>query len=335
MSKHSGVAAIIGGLVLLAACDNSGKELLPQPNPDYPGVIEIGQLSVMSADDVGAIDPDWCANQDDPGCYFGQISSTDNVTKGGATFTFKGTGGRVCVMVDVETVSWNHYIGAGATASDWSVADYPGDDGDMDMFGGLSAYYTGSPGIEIGDFTGLYTDSLGRELEIDYVECYNSSVYTGGEAHAGRGAPEYCTINTAGREDIEFTIVLETFSVPRDDGLLSFMTAVVDSGCNSFNTSIPSSIGPTDDSAIELSGVSECLVTGESIAADGSVDPCSIATEYAYCANTTNAGAGALVGFCCLNPGVCAEDLADGACDDVDETEFCATWPGLCNCADG
>lgn len=329
MSDRLILLLALGGT--LAACDRSGRDLLPQPNTDFPGVIEVGRLGVMDRDDFGSISPDFCADPADAGCYYGQISSTDGVTKGGATFTFEGTGSRVCVMVDPESVSWNQDIGV--SADEWIYPENPSDDGDMDLFGGLSSYYTGSPGIEIGDFTGYYTDSLGRQIEIDYVECYNVSPYLGGEAHAGRGAPEYCTIDGT-VEGVEYTIVLETFSVPRDDGLLSFVAAVVDVGCGQLGVTIPSEIATDEGSELAISGVNECSIIGESLNSDNTQsDPCSDELEWAYCANTTSGGVGTLRGFCCANPTACGDDPPEEACVDFDEATFCSEHPALCGCA--
>ena len=326
------------GLLLLcgvvSACDTRGSELIPEPNPDYPGVIEVGELTVMSSADLISATPDWCASQGAPGCYFGQISATDGVTKGGVTFTFKGTGNDVCVIVDPETVAWNHYIGNGSAADTWRYPDESADDGDLDLFGGLSSYYTGSPGIEIGDFTGYYTDSQGRQLTIDYVECANTSPYTGGESHAGRGAPEYCIIDTEGRVGVDYTIVLETFSVPRDDALLSFVAAVVDGRCGQ--------IDPAPGFEDEGGGVTECSIKGEARETTGEIKPCTDALERAYCLNVEGGNAEdgqyppdrVLSGFCCSNPGVCDDGEApEGVCDDLDLDLFCTSYPELCGCA--
>lgn len=329
MSEHK-LFLLALGLGLAAGCDRSGKDLLPQPNEDYPGVIEIGRIGVVAKGDVPVISPDFCA---DPasGCFYGQISATDGVSQGGATFTFTGTGDNVCVMVDPESVSWNHEIGV--TADAWAYPEDPSDDGDMDLFGGLSSYYTGSPGVEMGDFTGYYTDSLGRQIEIDYVECYNESVYTGGEAHSGRGAPEYCDMKDT-IEGVEYTIVLETFSVPRDDGLLSFMVAVIGSRCSGIDTPLPTSVVSKDDgSAVELSGITECTVVGEQLNPDNTpADPCGEMVELAYCANQTEEGEGLLRQFCCANPSACGDDVPDDICEDFDRDAFCTASPGLCDC---
>lgn len=338
MSDHKTYLLALGA-VLASGCDRSGVDLLPQPNEDYPGVIEVGRVGVMSKDDVPNISPEFCTG--DNGCFYEQISSTDNVTKGGATFTFIGTGNNVCIFVDPESVSWNHEIGVGA--DHWRYPEDPSDDGDLDMFGGLSSYYTGSPGVEIGDFTGFYTDSLGNEIEIDYVECFNESPYTGGEAHAGRGAPETCDLRPT-VEGVEYTIVLETFSVPRDDGLLSFVVGVAGTRCSGLDTTLPTDSvyqvdekgkPVTDDGAlvpIELSGVNECTVLGEQLNPDNSIAySCSRMREIAYCANEVS-GEDILNEFCCANPTACGDDPPDDACDGFDEDLFCADHPGLCGC---
>ena len=115
------------------------------------------------------------------------------------------------------------------------------------MFAGLSSYYTGSPGLEIGDFKGIYTDSLGNKVEIEYGECVQSSQYTA-NAHAGRGAAEFCTIDTNNRVGVEYTVVLESFSIPLDDGSLSFGVAVLEGSCSDYT-------------------INECLIPGESLVA--------------------------------------------------------------------
>ena len=37
------------------------------------------------------------------------------------------------------------------------------DDGDLDLFAGFSVYYSGSPGVEIGNFQILFEDALGNQ----------------------------------------------------------------------------------------------------------------------------------------------------------------------------
>lgn len=318
--KLAAAALLLG----LTACDRAADDLLPQVNEAAPQVVEIGELPVLPASATSEMSATYCDSEsENPNCYYGQVRATDGVTVGGATFSFKGTGSNVCVVVDPESLTWNQYIGAGNSSLTWGYPDNNADDGDLDLFGGLTSYYTGSPGVEIGDFTGFYTDSLGRQIEIDYVECYNESPYTGGEAHAGRGAPEYCTINTAGRAGIDYTVVLETFSVPRDDGLLAFSAAVFEGRCNSL----------TD--YVGLAGVTECTMTGESRDEAGDLIDCSRQREFAYCLNTNSPNKRYLTAFCCQNPEACGEDPPDDICADVAENidELCSEYPNLCDCS--
>lgn len=313
-------------LALAAGCDRSGMELLPQPNDAFPAVLEIGELQVVTPESGSLFSPGDCNEQDADGaynCFYGQLSPTDGVTLGGATFNFKGTGGDVCVIVDPEALFWNQFISSSSSSLVWGYPDLDDDDGDLDLFGGLSSYYTGSPGLELGDFSGFYTDSLGREIEIDYVECFNESPYfEGEEAHAGRGAPEYCKIDTAGREGILYTIVLETFSVPRDDGILSFGTVVLDGACG----------GAGGLSGV--AGVSECTMLGEAIDIDGNVRDCSVEREYAFCLNSEdgNSSERILSRFCCLNPSACGDDPPEGLCEELELDTFCTDYPDLCGC---
>lgn len=326
MSRPVLVLGVVG--TLLSACDRTGTNLLPPANSDYPQINEIGELKVLSSSErPSTFTPDFCNVQEDGkyNCYYGMVSATDGVTKGGATFTFRGTGGNVCVLVDPEAVFWNNYIGGGASAQAWAYPSSTANDGDLDLFGGLSSYYTGSPGIEIGDFKGYYTDSQGRRIEIDYVECYNASPYSSQrEAHSGRGAPEYCTINTTGREDILYTIVLETFKVPADDGVLSFGTAVYSGSCTS-------SSGGFGGGGSSLP--SECTMLGEAIDVSGNIIDCSVGRELAYCENTDGTGSRARVlnRFCCSFPEMCGEPTDPEICAEVDKDVFCADYPDICS----
>jgi len=317
------------GLASLVACDRSGTELLPQPNDNFPSVLEVGQLQVVSVADLSSASSSSCNQQDADGaynCYYGDLSPTDGVTQGGATFEFKGTGGKVCVMVDPEAVFWNQFIGSEDAAIQWGYPDNNTDDGDLDLFSGLSTYYTGSPGIEIGNFKGYYTDDLGRQIAIDYVECFNESPYNVGvEAHAGRGSPEYCTIDTAGREGILYTVVLSTFSVPLDDGLLSFGSAVVDGKCSAIGGGVGGG-----------SGIDECTLQGEALDEAGNTKECTTELEQAFCLNSTeSSSAHVLTRFCCLHPDMCGPSDASTAemCANEDLDNFCLDYPQLCDCA--
>ena len=121
-------------------------------------------------------------------CYYGLLGQAPAGVKGGATFTFRGTGEDVCVIVDPETVFWNASVAASNPNLPYAYNDLEEDDGDIDLFAGLSSYYTGSPGIELGDFKGFYTDSLGKEIEIEYGECIQYGPVRDEQCTAGRAA---------------------------------------------------------------------------------------------------------------------------------------------------
>ncbi len=299
--------------VLLVGCDRSGLDKVPQPNEAFPAVVEVGQLEVISAsqystleeqgagayswcDSSGSVERDTVGDRDQaeglPLCYYGQVGTSEIGGGGGATFTFEGTGGQVCLVVDPETVFWNQSVAADNARANYSYPDVEADDGDMDMFAGLSAYYTGSPGVEIGDFTGFYTDSQGNEIEIEYGLCNQTGAQSQSDAHAGRGTAEYCTINTANYVGVEFTVVLETFSVPLDDGILSFGAMVLDGPC---------------------AGIDECTLPAESLEIEGGVRECTPNLEAAYCGQNT------LEAFCCLHPDMCGEDATIDECESAFE----------------
>lgn len=318
---------MVGAVLLfaLSGCDRSGLDLLPPQSDLAPKVVELGELQVLSGDDVPSpFTPSNCNSEDEEGrlnCYYGMVSATDGVEVGGATFGFRGTGGNVCVVVDPEAVFWNKYIGGSDSSGVWGYPAPTVNSGDLDLFGGLSSYYTGSPGVEIGDFKGFYTDSLGRQIEIDYVECYNSSPYDSTvEAHGGRGAPEYCTIDTSGREGILYTIVLETFKVPNDDGLLAFGTTVLDGSCGGGGGLVGGG-----------GAITECSLLGESLDDAGNTLPCSVGLELAYCLNIEEAASARVLSrFCCSFPEMCGDNPDAEICADHSTTEFCDEYPDVC-----
>ncbi len=311
--------------LILIGCDRSGDALIPQPNGDFDAVIEIGELGVMTPAKLsefrssGGGAKAWCdaslADYDERLCYYGILGQAPAGTQGGATFTFKGTGREVCVVVDPEAVFWNQAVAAVRPTREFRYPDVEEDDGDIDLFGGLSSYYTGSPGLEVGNFRGYYTDSQGNQVEIEYGECVQNSQYTAG-SHAGRAAPEFCTMDTNNRIGVEYTMVLESFSIPLDDGALGFGVVVLEGSCADYV-------------------INECTLYGESLVANrddqGQVqrddlgDPlasardCSVQLEQAACDEQ-------LLQFCCLYPDMCGEDPPDNVCRSV-ETQlegFCS-----------
>ena len=133
-------------------------------------------------------------------------------------------------------------------------------------------------------------------------------------AHAGRAKPEFCTIDTDQQEGVEFTVVMETWAVPLDDGVLSFGVAVMNERCPRVDTS-------------------ECFIRTESLDDDGNPKQCTDKLEAAQCD-------GKLGPFCCANPEMCGDEnsLAPNLCDTllavddepVDRDTWCEVNPGLC-----
>lgn len=283
---RSGLGVLV--LAALAGCDQSGLDLVPLPNDDFPYVVEEGLVQVITEDQLSDVSPDWCAEDpDNLRCVYDNVGAAPAGVHGGATFTFKGTGGDVCVIVDPEAVFWNSSISPTKFDGTYGYPDNSRDDGDMDLFAGLSSYYTGSPGVELGDFKGYYTDSAGHTVEIDYVECTQTGSRGQDDAHAGRGAPEACTVDTSEREGVEYTVVLQTFSVPLDDAALSFAAVAVEGDCLS-----------------DLS-VTECTLKNEALdATSGASLDWFGGLESAYCG-------GAQAQWCCENPDYCGVEPVD------------------------
>jgi hypothetical protein len=303
------------GIAILSAltgCDRSGSELVPRPSDAFPGVVEAGELVIITSDDLdtmNSIGPDYCED-DGSGkkCIYGQVGATEQGKKGGATFTFTATGGDVCVITDPEAVFWSTSIAPANPNESYIYPDNTVDDGDIDLQAGLSSYYTGSPGVELGAFSGYYTDSLGREIEISYSECSQVGYQSQTDAQAGRAAIEYCDIATEGREGAQYTVVLSTFAVPLDDGVLSFAAVVVEGKCS------------------RVGSLNECTLLGESLDENGVTRTCSESMEVAAC----DGGAEDLPYFCCANPDMCGDDPPTEVCLNFDRTAWCSENPDLC-----
>jgi len=203
-----------------------------------------------------------------------------------------------------------------AGSAPYSYPDVEEDDGDLDMFAGLSAYYTGSPGIQLGDFTGFYTDSLGNKIEIEYELCEQNGYPRGdgdNPVKAGRAAAEFCTINTENHIGVPYTVVLEKFSVPYNDSVLSYGVGVFEGVCN------PESGGFDAVTGTQNVKTDECTFLGESLNLDGTVRACTPQLEASFCSDwPSNSLTGpALPAFCCLHPDMCGEDTLPEDCQTV------------------
>jgi hypothetical protein len=236
---------MLSGLLLLLAggCDREGGYYVAEPNPDYPFLQDLGEFRVVTGEDqAGAFDEEGrfigydeslTGSEDTlPGVHYGGLGAPEDPSYyGGATFTFAGTGGSVCVVVDPELVFWNQAQSPSATTSEFLYVDNTEDDGDIDLDVGLSAYYTGSPGVEMGDFELVYTDDGGVDHELSYSLCSQAGSQTFSGAHAGRSTVEYCTVDTSGLQGVQLTAVLNTFLLPLTDGVAHYAAGVFEGAC--------------------------------------------------------------------------------------------------------
>ena len=280
-------------LALLAACEGSGAEFLLEPTKDAPAVVDYGMLDVIPSEEWDKLGPQVAIDTYGIHDTLGAPAPTD---PGGGTFKFIATGGDVCVLTDMELVFWGQSISPIQPNANYQYSDNYNDDGDIDLFAGISAFYTGSPGVEMGDFNGVYTDSQGQQTTIEYNECkQNGAKADFVDSHAGRGTPEYCTLDTEDREGVEFTVAMLTFSVPLDDGKLDFVSAVVGDSCASL-------------------GISECMYLGEKFQGDESDEDYAITDvglENAYCLGVPSQ-------YCCAYD----DDYPD-LCGEPPDTAFC------------
>jgi hypothetical protein len=244
--------ALVLFALALSACDYNGDFLFPSVSDQAPELYELKSV------DGGALTPvDITSPADiEANTIYGEVGAPTSAQKGGVTFTFFGTGAEVCVFMDPEAIYWTESVAPiqDDNSRPWSYPDNVFDDGDLDISGGLSVYYTGSAD-EIGDFKVRYEDSLGNPVEVSLAVCTNTSELVGTpNAHSGRGTPEFCTFATDA--EVQYTIVMETFSTPLDDDRLSFGLLLANGGC---------------DDLIEVGGGAqsvqgqECVIRGEAL----------------------------------------------------------------------
>ena len=140
----------------------------------------------------------------------------------GSTFSFTGTGDRFCVIVDPQSVFLDDRMrdSNGGEGPDPLMEDYPHDDGDIDIFVGQAAYYTGTPGEQMGDFVAGFIDNNVVERRIDLNLCLMTDYFGQVGGHAGRATPEWCSFETT--PDVLYRVALQVYSVPMDDNRLRF-----------------------------------------------------------------------------------------------------------------
>jgi hypothetical protein len=238
-------------LLSLGGCDYTGDFLFAEVTP-------VDDIWILTAEDGGFLVPADIGSVEDiaANTIYAEVGAPQTTANGGITADFVGTGGPVCIWLDPEVVYWNQAVAERLDEDDrrWSFPDNIYDDGDIELFAGLSVYYTGSPGETIGDFVVAYEDSLGNEVPISLAACPNTVGLFGDPAAGGRGSPEFCTIQ-ATDPGIGYTILLQTFSTPRDDSRLSFGLLLANGSCNDLRDLVGSSTEVGD----------ECLIQGEAI----------------------------------------------------------------------
>ena len=234
-------------LLALTACDREGRDYIAWPEDSHPGVQNlderVGELPVMTAAQFDNFETRHAMS------VYAELGAPLPGTFGGATITFTAPGTDVCILVDPEAVFWNQAVAATLPDENYSYPDNYRDDGDIDMEIGLTAYYTGSPGVEMGDFAAVYEDSLGNETRLEFNECYMPGYGSTTNAHAGRASIEYCDLDTSLHPNKSYTVVLNTYSIPLDDNRLGFVVAAVEGACS--------------DIGVSGGGLTECLFQGE------------------------------------------------------------------------
>jgi hypothetical protein len=246
---------------VLTGCDYSGDWLFAGVVDDVPGVWH------LEDQDTYLITPRVITNLQEleEATIYGEIGPNGSTELGGVTADFEGTGGSVCVFIDPETAWWSQAVSPAPDdfGSFWSYPDNVFDDGDIDLYVGLSVYYTGSPGERMGDFFVSYTDGLGREVPLQLSEC-SSSIGAQGQtnAHAGRAMPEYCTIPNT-QPGISYTIALQTFATPLDDDRLGFGMIVSEGTCDDIILIVRREAGLGE--GVTDNRLEECVIQGESI----------------------------------------------------------------------
>lgn len=244
---------------LATGCNNTRDQFLLDVT-DAPFVYDIGVLEPITSEALLAAQEDITGVPES--VHWGQLGAgEDQGVYGGATFQFAGTGGSVCVIVDPEAMFWSRELNDQGSGQIYKYDDVYDDDGDIDVSVGLTAYYTGSPGEEVGDFEAVYTDASGVAHELEFNECVQSGYFEGSPAHAGRATVEYCQIDTSLRPGVMYTALLETFALPIDDSVLNYGTMVFDGSCQS--------VPWLDEDGVMQTGPTECVLPNEV----GNADP--------------------------------------------------------------
>jgi hypothetical protein len=253
-------------LLLVAACDYSGDFLFSE---NVEGLDDVWILTDQNGDLLVPATVDDVA-QVRAATIYAEVGAPQTTSGGGVTMDFVGTGEPVCVWLDPETVTWNQSVAAQPAsniAQKFTYPDNPFDDGDLDLLGGRSVYYTGSPGETIGDFKVSYEDGLGNEIPIELISCPSTEDPFGAPSTSGHAFPEFCDI-AATDVGVSYTILLQTWAVPIDDDRMSFGVLLTNGTCNDLQRAAltPEGQGPPASNAPTGNNFTpECLIQGESL----------------------------------------------------------------------
>lgn len=243
------LSLILAALAATTACDFSGDFMFSPPFEDVPGVVHLGELEPIEYLDRDTLDEN---------VLYAEIGPSDSVALGGATFTFVGTSSPVCVWVDPELVYWTQSVSPTSPVAKWTYPDNVFDDGDIDLYAGLSVFYSGAPGEKLGNFVQKVEDDLGHTIEASLSVCNIPGYQNEPNGHAGRASPEYCTIKNT-LPGVSYTVVLQGFSLPLDDDRLSFGVILADGTCDNLKETFH-----VGNSLYK----EECLIVGEAVVPD-------------------------------------------------------------------
>lgn len=213
-------------LLAMTACDLDPKPLLQNYRDGEVQPADVIDLNNLPGDDRGPV-----LDTGDP--YVDTVLGS-NIGTGdtsGATFDFEGTGERMCVIVDPQSV-FRDDLQLGGNGEEYFnpfMDDYPHDDGDIDLLVGLASFYTGTPGAEMGDFFQSFPDSNGVDRAVDLNICIQRDQHGVTGASAGRATPEWCDFDT--EEGVLYRLALRVFSVPIDDNELRYALSVRTGDC--------------------------------------------------------------------------------------------------------
>jgi hypothetical protein len=244
------LAALVGG------CDIDQSRFVPDVIEGVPDAPDFGVVELVTYD-VETVDVDQLLADIRANTIYAEIGPTGTSLQGGATLSFTGTGGDVCVLLDPELLSWVQSVSPSNPLEDFVYPDNLFDDGDLDLRVGQSVFYTGTTGQIIGDFVIRFEDSLGVET----LQNQNACIYPGSSPDfpiyfGGRGALETCAVEST-IPGTSYTVVMETFSLPIDDARLAFGVALIEGDCLQLDQVLASRMSDFY--------LRECIIRGEAV----------------------------------------------------------------------